>query len=311
LYDKTGHFGVFRLATGVIGLDFIMRLLLVEKKSAAKYGRFPVGDETGRRGGTVGDDDEDMEAAEPTESDALVPTAEDSLYEIRDEPGKLGQSFPILYCFQNPKLPAAFFLSFLQAALLGLFDATVPTEAHSLFGFNSQESGLLFIALDITYLFLGPIAGWAVDRFGTKPVAVLGFGYLVPALVLLRLPAEELVSRSSNIILYCALLALCGVGLAIIGPPSFVEASEVVQRYDKANPGFFGGNGPYAQLYGFSSLFFCAGLTIGPLAGGALRDRVGYGNMNAIFAAVLGIAVFLSFLVVGGRPRFTRFHREV
>jgi MFS family permease len=140
------------------------------------------------------------------------------------------------------------------------------------------EAGLLFIALNLPCLFLGPVSGWVVDRFGTKPGAVFGFGYLAPVLVLLRLPTEGLYEGRENTILYCALLALNGIGLAFLSSPSIVESTNIVEEYYKANPDFFGENGPYAQLYGFTSVFFCAGLTVGPLVGGALRDSVGYGN---------------------------------
>ncbi|KAK5625268.1 hypothetical protein RRF57_000984 [Xylaria bambusicola] len=126
---------------------------------------------------------------------------------------------------------------------------------------------------------------------------------MVPALILLRIPAEELLPKSQNIVLYCAILALNGVGLAVIGSPSVVEASDVVQKYDKANPGFFGKNGPYAQLYGFNSLFFCTGLTIGPVVAGFLKDSIGYGNMNLVFAVLSAITAALSFFIIGGRPR--------
>ena len=165
----------------------------------------------------------------------------------------------------------------------------------------------MFIALDVPYLVLAPIAGWAVDKFGTKLAAVVGFAYLIPTLILLRLPSEHIVKdRKQNIILYCALLALNGVGLAIIGSPSVVEASDVVQKYDKANPDFFGKNGPYAQLYSFTSLVFGAGLTIGPLLSGALRNAIGYGNMNAVLAVMSGIAAALSFVFIGGKPKIVQ-----
>lgn len=196
----------------------------------------------------------------------------------------------------------ALVLAFVQASLIALFDATIPTEAQELFDFSSLQAGLLFIATDVPYLILGPLGGWAVDRFGTKPVAVIGFAYLVPTLVLLRLPSAELLDGSKNVILYSAILALNGVGLAIISAPSVVEASDVVQKYDKANPGFFGENGPYAQLYGFNSVFFNLGLTIGPLVAGALKDSIGYGNMNLVFAVASGVTAILSFFLVGGTP---------
>jgi MFS family permease len=202
------------------------------------------------------------------------------------------------------------FTAFIQAALLATFDATIPTESEKLFGFNAIKSGLLFIALDLPYLLLGPIAGWAVDKYGTKPAAVIGFAYLVPTLILLRIPSQQLLSRTPNIVLYCALLAFNGVGLAIIGSPSIVEASAVVQGFHKANPGLFGPNGPYAQLYSFNSLMFSMGLTVGPFLGGGLRNKIGYANMNLVVAGICGLTAMLSFFYIGGEPRWPRTVRE-
>ncbi|KAI1459647.1 MFS transporter-like protein [Annulohypoxylon moriforme] len=305
LYEKTGYSGVFGVAAGVLGLDFVMRLLVVEKKTAAKYDESLVSD---RRDGRQGQDRDsesqrdDHNEETPTENDALLPNKnQNSSYKINRPPNRLTRTLPILLCFRNPRLLVGFSLAFVQASLLAVFDATIPTEASTLFNFTSLDAGLLFIALDIPYLILGPVAGWAVDRYGTKLASVLGFGYLVPTLILLRLPSDHPLPGASNIVLYCALLALNGVGLAIIGSPSVVETSHVVQEYDRANPGLFGANGPYAQLYGFNSLFFCAGLTVGPVVAGALRDGVGYGNMNLVFAIISGITAIASFFVIGGK----------
>ncbi|KAI3319005.1 major facilitator superfamily domain-containing protein [Xylariaceae sp. AK1471] len=303
LYEKTGYIGVFGLGAGILALDFLMRLLVIEKKTAAKYNESAQDTQTHIPDfGLRGDESDDEVDREASEEDALLPKKEDEAYEIREEPNKLVRSLPILVCFKSPRLSMSFCLAFVQAALLAVYDATIPTEAQSLFQFSSLQAGLIFIALDVPYLLLGPVAGWAVDRYGTKRAAVIGFGWMVPVLILLRLPPEELLPKSRNIILYCALLALNGVGLAIIGSPGVVEASHVVQKYDKANPGFFGENGPYAQLYGFNSLFFCAGLTVGPVVAGALKDCIGYGNMNLVFAILSAATAILSFFIIGGKP---------
>ncbi|KAI0381285.1 MFS transporter-like protein [Hypomontagnella monticulosa] len=308
LYQKTGYSGVFGVAAGVLGLDFLMRLAVVEKKTAAKYESKPPSsfqdgqNTTGEQRDNRRDDRHDAESA--TERDVLLPNKQDDdkFYKIHGEPNRIVRALPILACFRSIRLVVALILAFVQATLLAMFDATIPTEAQSLFGFTSLRAGLLFIALDVPYLVLGPVAGWAVDRYGTKPAAVIGFGYLVPVLILLRLPSDHILDGTGNITLYCALLALNGVGLAIIGSPSVVEASEVVRKFDKANPGFFGANGPYAQLYGFNSLFFCSGLTVGPILAGVLRDEVGYGNMNLVFAIIAACTATISLLVVGGKP---------
>jgi MFS family permease len=235
LYDKTGYSGVFGLGSGILSVDFIMRILLIEKKVAAR-------DDSTLVNGTANPgyhstENGDAEANdEADEEDALLPKTEEEEFKIPEGQNRLIHSLPILYCLHDPRLLTALLVAFVQATLLATFDATIPTEAEALFGFSSLNAGLMFIALDVPYLLLGPLAGWAVDKYGTKPAAVIGFGYLVPALTLLRLAHP---GGKDQIILYSDLLSLCGVGMATVGSPSIAEASNVVQKYDKANPGFF------------------------------------------------------------------------
>lgn len=311
LYRKTGYAGVFGLGSALLAVDFILRVLVIEKKVAVKYDSRALQGQ-GDSSGDPLHESIDRNGGGSEEEELLLPKTEDedAYHRMPDNQRWLLRSLPILYCLSDPRLLVALLLAFVQAFLLATFDATIPTEAQSLFDFDSLQAGLLFIALDVPYLLLGPLAGWAVDKYGTKPASVLGFGYLVPALILLRLPTDYVTStRTTNIVLYCGMLALNGIGLAVIGSPSIVEASDVVQKYDKANPGAFGDNGPYAQLYGFNSLVFSAGLTIGPVVSGALRDSVGYANMNLAVAALSALTALLSFVFVGGRPRWTNMSR--
>ncbi|KAL8805544.1 MAG: hypothetical protein Q9182_001913 [Xanthomendoza sp. 2 TL-2023] len=301
VYKKTGYSGVFGMGGALLAIDFIMRLLLIEKKTAAKWQKH---DGRSSENGEEQEGDPPVEEGEDgDEQEPLLQKKEEDGYKVPDGQPKVVRSFPILYILKDPRLLTALLLAFNQATLLSAFDATIPTEADQLFGFDSLNSGLLFIALVLPYLLLGPVAGWLVDRYGPKPAAVLGFGYLVPVLVLFRLARP---GGKSQIVVFCALLALCGIGLAAIGSPSIVEASYVVTQYDKANPGFFGEQGPYAQLYGFNSMVFSLGLTVGPLISGGLRDRIGYGNMNAVIAALCLVTASLSLVYIGGKPKFLK-----
>lgn len=301
LFEKTGYAGLFGVAGAILFVDIFMRLVVIEKKVAARYG-VSDGPSNPREQGSRDEDEDDQGNAD--EESALLGKNEKESFKIEGEQNKIVRSVPVLYCLSDSRVAVALFMSFVQASTLAMFDATIPTEAQSLLGFNSLESGLLFIALDLPYLILGPVAGYFVDKYGTKPVSVLGFSYLVPVLLLLRLPTSGVTgSDKSTLILWCAMLALNGIGLAIIGSPSIVEASDIVQKYDKENEGFFGENGPYAQLYGFQSIAFNLGLTIGPILGGGLRDSVGYGNGMAVFAAMAGLTAILSFVYIGGKPK--------
>lgn len=305
VYKRSGYTGVFGLGFAIIALDFIMRLLLIEKKTASKYTESKDSSQTDNQ--QQHDEAENGNEEPQDEESPLLRERQNKEHQIPPNQPKPVRFFPLLYCLSDPRLLTALLLALVQATLLSTFDATIPTVATSYFGFDSLSAGLLFIALVLPYLLLGPLAGWAVDCYGTKLAAVIGFGYLVPVLILLRLTSP---GGKAEVIKYCVLLAFCGIGLAVIGSPSIVEASAVVGTYEKANPDFFGANGPYAQLYGINSMVFSAGLTIGPLVSGNLKDLIGYGNMNFVIAMLCAVTAALSLIFVGGRPRILKAKRK-
>lgn len=227
-------------------------------------------------------------------------TDDDGAWKLSPNQPRIAHMIPILPCLANRSLLTALLVAMVQAILLGSFDATVPLVAHEYFRFDSLKAGLLFLPLGASDLLLGPVFGWAVDRYGTKVVAVGSYTYLVPAFVLLRLSHA---GGLPQMLLYGGCLAICGVGLAGIGAPSLVEAGAVVERYYEANPEFFGEEGPYAQLYGLQSMVFSAGLSLGPEIAGQLRLAINYGNMNAVLAGICGITAVLCFVYLGGTPR--------
>jgi len=316
LYRKTGLTGVFGLSAGLLGVDCIMRLLVIERKVAARYGDYddsanssPASsssstfDASPNQSRTEGPSPHDHDEESPL-LNKTQENGEDN-YRLPDQPRWVA-NVPILACFRDSSLITAALIAFVQAALLAAFDSTIPTVAEDYYNFDSLRAGLLFLPLGICDLVIGPVAGWVTDRYGTKTTSTLGYVFLTPTLVLLRLPQS---GSRSQIILYCYILALNGVGLAIIGAPSIVEAGAVVERYYKANPEFFGSNGPYAQLYGINSMVFSSGLTLGPLIAGGLKDSIGYGNMNAVLAALCFFTAVLSYMYIGGRPGTWPFKR--
>ncbi|KAF2682129.1 MFS general substrate transporter [Lentithecium fluviatile CBS 122367] len=295
LYSRTGYAGVFGVGIAVIIVDFVLRLLMIEKKVATKYMS------TEQLNSTSSNPD-----ATPTESSPLLPNTplSDNLSSYRLAPSKyrITTAFPILLTCADVGLLTSFFIGFIQALLLGAFDATVPLVASSRYGFDSLKAGLLFLPLGGADFFFGPIFGWCVDRWGARLMSMIGFLWLVPALVLLRLPEEHAISEhlkvGHEIALYACLLAFNGIGLAIINSTSIVEAGNIVEKYWRANTDLFS-QAPYAQLYGINSMIWSCGLTVGPLAAGSLRGKIGYGNMNAVLGALCGVTALLAALFVG------------
>lgn len=291
---------VSAVSIGSLAIDLVMRLLVIDPKSIGSHDgsglcHFPPEDSYPTMPG--------QHSSAAREDDSLITRPVSEEYKIHTTLSSMEQAIPILYCFRNPRFLTAMLLVSLQSLLVGVFDATVPTETEKLFHFSSLKVGLLFVAIVIPNLALGPVAGLAVDRYGTKVVATAGYAFLVPCFVLLGLPSQEILTGDRNVILFCVILALNGIGLSTIASPGLVEASHVTERYESANPGFFGENGPYAQLYGLSSVFAFAGLAVGPLVSGMLRESVGYSVMAGVFAVVAGITAVVSFVRIGEKRR--------
>jgi MFS family permease len=301
LYAKTGYVGIFSVGIALIVVDFMMRLLMIEKKVAARY--------TTKPSRPTSPDSSLSASSTVDESTPLLldgaPLQEETQtsYRLPEPKSRITKALPILLVLRDPALLTALLMGFIQALLLGAFDATVPVVAAQRYNFDSLRAGLLVLPLGGADFFLGPVFGWCVDRWGTKPLSVLGFAYLVPVLVLLRLPAafSAVIDRKGQIALYATLLALNGVGLAIINSTSIVESGNVVERYWKANEALFEGQAPYAQLYGINSMMWSGGLTVGPVLSGVLKEAIGYGNMNAVLAGICGITALLAAMFVSGK----------
>lgn len=302
LYAKTGLAGVFGLGLALIAVDFLMRLVVIEKRTANKYFQHQRESERALRDDSDStlDDEEAQDEERPLLGERSL-----SDYRLPDKKPWIVQKVTILACMGDIALLSSLWLAFAQALLIGSFDATIPTVAESFYGFDSLRAGLMFLPLGATDLVTGPIAGWSVDKFGTKPITTMGCLWLTPAFILLRIPHPDLVNgeASPQVKIWAGLLAIAGVGMGIFGAPTIVEAGAVVENYYKANPEFFGENGPYAQLYGINSMGFNFGLVIGPLIAGSLKDSIGYGNMNAVMAGIAALSAIISFLFIGGKPR--------
>lgn len=292
LYTATGYKGVFGVGMGLVCVDFILRALMVEKKVAEKYG-----DSHSSRADV-------SQAEEDGEQTPLLPktsTAQER-YRLRKPGNRITRFLPILLVLRDSGLLMAIWIGFMQAFLLGSFDATVPLVASDQFGFDSLKAGLLFLPLGGADFLLGPVFGWCVDRYGTKVLSVLGFAELVPSLVLLRLSTDsffaEKLDSGRQIALYAGLLAANGIGLSIINSPSIVEAGSIVEKYWQANEDIFE-QAPYAQLYAINSMVFSGGLAVGPMLAGYLRERIGYGNMNAVLAGICGLTSICAAFLMG------------
>lgn len=289
LYAWRGTDALLAASMTVIAIDFIMRLFVIEKKVARTY--------ENTQSDVSGIDDDGP--AEVTEEVPLL--ASSRPIKVAQPAASLTTLFPIFACLSSPRLLTALFLGFIQALILGSFDATLAIEVGYEFDFSSQQAGAMFLLCIVPGLFVAPLAGIAVDRYGTRAVATWGFAIYALCLASLRVPSMGLGGRGSSILVFCVILVFNGICTSIVSTSSVVEAQNVVEEYVKESPESFGPNGPYGQLFGCTGLAFNAGLTIGPILAGLLRNAIGYGNMYAVIAGLSALAAALAFFFIGKR----------
>jgi MFS family permease len=304
VFDQAGYNAVFAMAYALIGLDIVLRLLLVEKKVAARWDTDTTVDacavastELGQEASsspTPPTERSDLEKSVPTTANQPEVDAAEFRQRRRD------RLPPVLSLLYSRRLWAALVSSLLQAALMTSFDSVLTIHAANVFGWTATGAGLLFLPIVIPG-FLAPLFGWLSDKFGGRYFVTIGFLCACPPLVCLRFVNENTIKDK---VLLCALLALTGLSLALTFPPIMAEISKVAEAKEKSmlargHPGF-GSGGAYAQAYALFNVAFAGGCMAGPLLAGFIVEDKGWTTMSWVLGLISAIAAVPAFLWLGG-----------
>ena len=151
IYARSGYYAAFGLAFAFIGLDLVLRVILVEKKIAIRYQNTPQVSEVSEEsptnikletlpGSAVPAETIAAETAEPSSRPRTVSAADSTLP-------------PVIYILRYPRLLVALLLSFNQAIFLSALDATLPLYLNALFGFTAFQAGTFKILADLMLRF--------------------------------------------------------------------------------------------------------------------------------------------------------------
>lgn len=119
LYEKVGYSGVLGVGLAMVALDFVMRLLVIEKRVAARYeaqGKDAdrTADANGHANGGGNQDDaglsQDGEDQEDEES-PLLSKDDEKQYRIPEKQPWLIRKVPVLYCLKDSSLVTALLVS--------------------------------------------------------------------------------------------------------------------------------------------------------------------------------------------------------
>ncbi|ESZ94289.1 MFS transporter [Sclerotinia borealis F-4128] len=280
LYDAGGDSAVFGFSYGIIAIDIILRLVVIEKDTAKqwKLKRSDSGYGTispsppGSAGGI-----------EPSNNGRPTSPAKSSMFRL----------------LTIPRLLVATFGWLVIGGFLTAFDGVLPIFVQGVFGWSATGAGLIFLPLFLPSLIGSPLAGRAVDsmRNSTRILTATGFIICLPFFVLLRLVEDN---STQSLILLCVFLAMIGIGSGLCGPPLAKEISQVVESVELAHPGVFGPKGATAQAYGLYNSAFALGNLIGPILAGTLTTLYGWATMAWVFGLISGVTGIIMALFLEG-----------
>lgn len=213
IYARLGYFAVFSVVLGVIAFDFSLRLLMIEKKTAAKWmlggeNFYQPSNENGvvraststattysssdgsstTRSGSEQADDQTLIPEPPDETSTLLPR---KVPPPEKKSSWFSRKFPTMaLLLSSPRLRAAIYGCFTSATVTATFDAILPMFVKRTFHWNSAGAGLIFLAITVPSL-LGTAIGGISDTYGTRRVSLVGFALTTPSLALLGVVHDD------------------------------------------------------------------------------------------------------------------------
>lgn len=290
VYAKSGYYAVYYMGFALIAVDILLRLLMIEKKHACRWA-------------AVEDPSHEANEISPARQESPTGAMENVRATEQGAPpssrifNKQHHVPPILSLLASGRLLSAAWCVFAQSAILTSWDAVLPLRVANIFGWTSLGAGLIFLPLTIPS-FVAPAIGIYSDKRGPRLPVFLGFVIGTPALVLLRL-----VSHSSirQIVLLCVLLAVFGIAYSFVITPLLAEFTYAVDAEEnKRGEGCFGDGGAYAQAYGLFMTAFAGGMLVGPLWGGLIELRAGWGTMTWALGLLSAVSAVPAGLITGG-----------
>ena len=238
IYGSAGYNAIFLAMLGMIILDILLRVVMIEKKSAAKWMKST--ELEGGNSGTIADStthkqdhDRSVNIVDTIvdEGDPLLTTSSrershDSIEDYNRTTEPLSKTPTMIILLKRPRVLAALYGVFIAQTLITSFDGVIPLFVKRTFHWDPTRAGLIFLTITGPSL-AAPLAGALSDKYGSRRVAACGFIFASPMLALLALVTHHSVSQ---ILLLCAILTILGKLSAAIRPcPDFLPITILLE----------------------------------------------------------------------------------
>lgn len=195
----------------------------------------------------------------------------------------------------RPRFLLAIWGVFIMAVIGDAFKIALPLHASENFGWDVNRVADAYVALAAP-AFFGPLFGHLSDRFGRRPVAVIGMLALGACLLSLRATTD-----SSDHKLLWTLLPIIGVAVTVVLEPLTADIAYIVTKEDESRLGSAKyRNGSYGQGYGLFNTAWSAGNTFGPIWAAHMYEKHNWNTLWLFLGTTVAVTTVPVFLLCGG-----------
>ncbi|KAJ5492439.1 Major facilitator superfamily domain general substrate transporter [Penicillium expansum] len=300
VYEKAGFYPVFIMGLGVVLVNLVFILLMIDRKTAAKYRgqddptkcpSLPNRSSTKnaiangkRRLSTVEDGDPTITTPLLSRCRETSPVAKDPSW------------WTIVGGFlRNHRICAALYGSLINTILVSAMDAVLPIFIKQTFHWFSGATGAMFLNLTIPSL-IGPFVGLVSDKYGVRLISGLGFTLAAVAVAFLALIQHN---DTINKVMACVLLSFVGIGLNTSLTPLVAEIPRIVNTIQDEQPDIYGDKSAVTEAYMLLDAAFGAGTVLGPLLSELAFENLGWTGCTAMLgflsvSAIVPVMVHLA-----------------
>ncbi|KAE9962847.1 hypothetical protein BLS_009955 [Venturia inaequalis] len=262
MYEYIGHFAVLGLVCGILGVDILLRIVLVEKPSEP------------HRGNTPGQDNEEQPLLDGEREEPISRPAD-------TQDTTKTRCITIFGRHLESDLCASFYAAIIIGTIRYAFESALVVFVSQHFSWSTSASGGIMFAFCSPAIF-GPLIGHYTTKHGPRWTSVAAF--IIAAISLVALGFLTHADKTTKI-LFVTVVTTIGICLSLLSTVQSVAFSMATKRREvKAKQE--GRDGSSGVAFGGFSMAWTVGMFIGPLAAEVFVDHVSW----------LGFCIFLASL---------------
>ncbi|KAJ5816770.1 hypothetical protein N7447_009003 [Penicillium robsamsonii] len=273
LIGLVGYWSTWLAAIGILVIDVIMQLLMIERPK----GEMKDAENVSGSGFRSPDETSNLLSGQPSQLQPDRSSRQSSSTTCRD------QSFYGVI-LTNPRALTAMACHATISLTLACLDTTLPLHVSRTFGWGPFQISLMFLLLQLPTLLLSPLTGWIKDRWGTKAPSAVGFILHAPLFWLLGAAGPKGLSfvgpAQISETIYTSIIVGLGVVRTLVTGCGTIEMTGVITELQETRPAIFGSGGGFSRAFSLINMSWTFSMFIGPILSGILTETVGYYYMN-------------------------------